>query len=147
LPPGFYVKSIKSGDTDLLAAGLDLTSGAPGDLDVVLSPNAGQVTGLVQDAQSQPVAGATVVLIPQDQERREQQRDYRVATTDQAGGFNLTSVVPGDYRVYAWEDVESGAYFDPEFMKPVESRGEKISLHEKDQVILQLAVIPADANR
>lgn len=144
LPDGFYVKSIKSGDTDVQANGLDLTNGPPGDLDVVVSPNAGQVVGLVQDPKTmQPVSGATVVLIPQDQERRNQQRDYRIATTDQSGGFNLTSVVPGEYQVYAWEDVEAGAYFDPEFMQSIESQGQKLSLHEKDQAILQLTVIPA----
>jgi hypothetical protein len=146
LPAGFYVKSLKTGDTDILASGLDLINGAPGDVDVVLSPNASQVAGLVQNPDTQqPVAGATVVLIPQDKERREQQRDYRIATTDQSGGFNLSSVVPGEYQVYAWEDVESGAYFDPEFMTPIESKGQKISLHEKDQLSLQLTVIPADA--
>jgi protocatechuate 3,4-dioxygenase beta subunit len=146
LPQGFYLKSIKSGDTDVLASGLDLTNAAPGDLEVVLSSNAAQVAGLVQDPQTtQPVAGATVVLIPQDKERRDQQRDYRVTTTDQSGGFNLMSLVPGDYQIYAWEDVETGAYFDPDFVKPVESKGQKISLHEKDQLTLQLVPIPADA--
>lgn len=143
LPQGFYIKSIKSGDTDVLANGLDLVNGAPGDVDVVLSPKAGQVTGLVQDPQTnQPVTGATLVLIPADKERRDRQRDYRVATTDQSGGFNLTSVVPGEYQVYAWDDIEAGAYFDPDFINPFESKTQKIVVRENDQLMLQIPVIP-----
>src|SRR5207249_9923056 len=72
LPDGFYLKAVRSGEADLLASGLDVTAGQPAPLQVVLSPHAGQLTGAVQNpATSQPAPGATVVLIPQEKDRRD----------------------------------------------------------------------------
>ncbi|HXP87350.1 MAG TPA: carboxypeptidase-like regulatory domain-containing protein [Bryobacteraceae bacterium] len=146
LPEGYYAKSIRSGDTDVLTNGLDLVSGAPGNLDVVLSPNAGQATGTVQNPKTQqPMPGATVVLIPTERERNGQQTYYKTATTDQSGSFTLKSIVPGEYKAYAWEDIETGAYFDPDFMKAVEGKGEAVSVRESSQLNLQLTMIPSDS--
>ena len=41
-------------------------------------------------------------------------------------------LTPGEYKVYAWEDVEMGAYMDPDFMKPIESKGEGLTLRRVD---------------
>jgi hypothetical protein len=48
--------------------------------------------------------------------------DPKVITADQNAAINLAGVPPGDYKAYAWEDVEAGGYMDPEFMKPIERR-------------------------
>jgi hypothetical protein len=125
LPEGYYVKSARSGDTDVLATGLDLVSAVPGNLEIVVSPNAGQATGIVQNPKTQqPMPGVTVVLIPTERERTGQQTYYKTATTDQTGSFTLKSIVPGEYKAYAWDDIESGAFFDPDFMKTFEGKGE-----------------------
>ncbi len=144
LPDGFYVKSIRSGTTDILTSGLDVTSGPPEPLQVVLSAKAGQVTGTVQDAKTQqPAPNATVVLIPQDQARRDRGFDYKTANTDQSGNFTVKNLVPGEYKAYAWEDIEPGAWMDPDVVKPVESKGESLSVQEGDRVTIQLTLIPA----
>jgi hypothetical protein len=39
-------------------------------------------------------------------------------------------VAPGDYGVFAWADVESGAWQDPEFMRLYEGRGVSIRMGE-----------------
>jgi hypothetical protein len=145
LPSGAYVKSAHSEQTDVLVSGLN-TEVPPAPVEVLLSPNAAQVTGSVQNRDTgNPVPGATVVLIPQEKERREQQTYYKQVSSDQNGGFTFKDVVPGEYKVYAWEDLESGAYMDPEFMKPIESKGEPLALREKDQKSVQLTMIPADS--
>ncbi|HEV3331136.1 MAG TPA: carboxypeptidase regulatory-like domain-containing protein [Bryobacteraceae bacterium] len=146
LPDGFYVKSIKSGDTDVQAAGLDITRGAPQPLEVVLSPNAGSLSGAVQNPNTkQPAPGATVVLVPQEKERRDQPQYYKTTTTDQNGKYTLKSLVPGEYKVFAWEDMEPGAYLDPDFLKPVDSKAEAVSIRENDQKTAALTMIAADA--
>ena len=48
---------------------------------------------------------------------------------------------PGQYKVYAWREVESGAYMDSEFVGPVESRGQALTIHEGSQENLQLKLI------
>lgn len=138
LPDGFYVKSVSFGGQDALLSGLNLSSGAASPLDIVLAPNAGQATGVVQNDQQQPAPGVTVVLIPQERERKEQMQYYKTATTDAAGSFAFKNLDPGHYKAYAWKEVESGAYMDPEFVGPVENRGETVSIHEGSQENLQV---------
>ena len=141
LPDGFYVKSVSLGGQDALLAGLNLSSGGAGPIDIVLAPNAGQAAGVVQNDQQQPAPGVTVVLIPQERERKEQTQYYRTATTDAAGSFTFKNLDPGQYKVYAWKEVESGAYMDPDFVGPVENRGASLTIREGSQESLQVKLI------
>ena len=83
----------------------NLTSGAGGQVEIVLGQNAGVIEGVVQNEKQQPAAGATVVLIPQSG-RRDHLQLYKNASTDQHGRFTLKNLEPGDYKLFAWEDVE-----------------------------------------
>jgi hypothetical protein len=113
-------------------------------VEIVVSPNAGEVAGSVQNPESQqPAPGASIALIPQEKERRERASGYFSASTDQYGRFAFKSVPPGEYKAYAWEDLEPGAYFDPDFMKPLADKGESVTVREKSQTSLQLKMIPA----
>jgi hypothetical protein len=146
LPEGFYVKSVRSANLDVLAAGLEIAGISPAPLDVVLSPNAGQVAGTVLDSRTQKAAAMMmVVLVPQEKERRDREAFYQTATTDSSGQFTFKSVTPGEYRVYAWEEAEYGAWMDPDFMKPLESRGEAVSIQEGGRQAIQVNLIPADS--
>jgi protocatechuate 3,4-dioxygenase beta subunit len=147
LPSGAYVKSVRSDQIDVLAAGLDLSGGAPpAAIDIVISSRGATVTGTVQNEKTaNPAPGATVVLIPEEKERRDQQYYVRNVAADQQGAFSLTGVPPGAYRLYAWEDVETGAWSDPDFMKAFDGKGESVTLREGDQKPVPLKLIPVDA--
>ena len=56
-------------------------------------------------------------------------------------------MVPGEYKVYAWEDVESSAWMDPDFMKPLEAKGEPVTVGESAQANVQVNLIPADSEK
>ena len=43
--------------------------------------------------------------------------------TDQEGRFTLRGITPGDYRIFAWEDIEPFAYFDAAVVKQYEAAG------------------------
>ena len=146
LPEGFYVKSLRSANLDVMAGGLDVAAGSPAPLEVVLSPHAGQVTGTVMDPKTQKAAAMMmVVLVPQEKERRDREAFYQTATTDFSGQFSFKSVTPGEYRVYAWEEAENGAWMDPDFLKPLESRGEAVSVQESGRHAIQVNLISADS--
>ncbi|MGD0496921.1 MAG: carboxypeptidase regulatory-like domain-containing protein [Bryobacteraceae bacterium] len=146
LPEGFYVKSIRSGDDDVLLQGLEVEGAAPEPLDILVSPHAGQVTGSVQNPTTQqPAAQAIVALVPQEKDRRDQPSFYRQVSSDASGGFTFKSLPPGQYKVFAWEDVESGAWMDPDFIKPLEDKGEAVTLAESGQESVQVKLIPAGA--
>lgn len=63
-----------------------------------------------------------MVLVPQEKERRDRAEYYKTTTTDQNGNYTLKGLVPGEYKAYAWEDVEPGAYLDSDFLKPIEEQ-------------------------
>jgi len=144
LPDGYYIKSIRAGDEEVRDSGLDMTSGPAGPLTVTIGPGAGEIDGTVQNDKQDPAAGALVVLVPDDARRRERRDSYHTATTDQYGRFTLKGVDPGEYKLYAWDDLESGAYMDPDVMKPYESQGVAMSIHENSRETAQLKLIPAD---
>ncbi|MBI5086969.1 MAG: carboxypeptidase regulatory-like domain-containing protein [Acidobacteria bacterium] len=148
LPDGFYTKSIHAGEADVLYSGVDLTSRAPAEVEILVSPKAGLVFGVVRNPDAnQPAPGATVVLVPNDKQRLAIPAFYHQAASDQRGRFNFKNVAPGDYKVYAWEDVESTAWMDPEFMKPLESKGEAVTVAENAQATVQINLIPARSER
>src|ERR1039458_3300224 len=121
LPGSLYLKSMRAGNADVLADGLDLTGGGGASLDGVIGVNAPQIAGPVQNPTTQqPAMAATFVLIPQEKERREVSLFYFTTSTDQSGNFTFSRVTPGEYKAYAWDEVESGAWFDPDFLKPIE---------------------------
>lgn len=144
LPPTFYVKSIRIGDADALDAGLDLTRGAAGVLDILVSPNGGEVDGAVAGANGQLASGATVVLVP-DAARRERMELFKTTATDTSGHFSLKGISPGEYKLFAWEDIEAGAYQDPEFLQPFENQGENVTIREGSRENRQLKLIPAES--
>ncbi len=140
LPAGCYVKSIRAEAVDVQAAGLDISNGNISPVEIVISPNAAQVSGTVQDDRTgQPFPNALIVLVPQDSVAQGRTDVYRQASSDQAGSFQVKSVPPGSYKVYAFEDLEPFAYYDPAFLK--QYSGEPVDLKENDQAKLQLKVI------
>jgi hypothetical protein len=144
LPEDFYVKSIRLGERDVLETGFDFTPGTKDVLTLVLNPNGGQIEGSVQNANGEPAAGARVTLIP-DAGHRSFSRYYKTSDTDQSGHFSIKGVAPGEYKIYAWEDIENGAYQDPDFVKPHESDGQSVSIKEHAHESVQLKAIPAES--
>jgi hypothetical protein len=146
LPDGFYVKAARSGDDDVLLSGLNVKGASPEPVRIVISPRAGQVAGAVRNPNTQqPAAEAVVVLVPQEEERIEQAAYYQQANSGQDGRFTFKNLPPGQYKVFAWEDVESGAWMDPNFIKPVADKGVSVKVDESGQESADVKLIPADA--
>jgi Carboxypeptidase regulatory-like domain len=136
-----YLKSARFGGVDALERGLDLSRGdPPGPLEVVLSPAGGHIEGVALKENQPPAAGATVALAP-DAQRRSQAHLFRSAVADQYGRYVLRGIPPGEYRLFAWEDVEPGAWLDPDFLSEYEKRGETVSVDERGRYTVQLKAI------
>jgi protocatechuate 3,4-dioxygenase beta subunit len=145
LLPAYYVKSVRMGDVDALEAGLDTSQGAAGTLEITISGNGGQIEGTAADSKQKPASGAVVALVPDDP-RRERLMLFKTTVTDTTGHFSITGVAPGEYKLFAWEQIEEGAYQDPEFLKPYENQGQAVTIREGSRETAQLKVISsADA--
>ena len=135
-----YVKSMRWGRTDVLADGLHTWSAAQGPLEVVISLNGAELEGTVRDNSREPVVNVTVVAVPEG-DNRDRRELYKSASTDRSGHFLFPGMVPGDYTVYAWYDVERGAWQNPEFLRAFEGRGRFVRLREGQNDPLELTVI------
>ena len=142
-----YLKRVTLGGQDVLKPGLDLTYGtAHGTLDVLLGTGAGRVDGSVVDEQGNPAPGARVALVPAPTLRSRTDL-YRTTITDQYGNYTLGGIVPGEYKLFAWQDAPAGAYEDPDFLRPFEGDGVPVTVLERGQLTLHLSAIPSRRNR
>ena len=125
LPENHYVKTIRVGEADALADGARILPGMQ--LDVVVSAKSARVTGSVTNEKGEPVGSASVVLFAP---KAPPSRRLRMASVDQQGQFSLSGIAPGDYYLAALDEIESGVFWDPEFLVKHEKLIEKISLRE-----------------
>jgi hypothetical protein len=145
LPRGSYLKSARLGGADLLNGGLRIDSSPNGALDIVLGTSPGTVDATVVDDRQLPVAAMTVALVPEGAQQKRLDV-YRNATSDASGKIHLDNVVPGDYRIYAWESVENGAWTDPDFMRAYQNNGTTLHVGEGGQATTNVRLIPYRAN-
>jgi hypothetical protein len=143
LPDGAYVKSITFGDQDALANELDLRQGATGSVQITIGLAAAQVSATVHDDKGDPVQGVHVTVIAKESNGRVDLA--KVGETDQNGFAQVHGIVPGEYRVFAWEDIEPGAAADEEFLKPFLSLGTPVKLAASGKESLQLTLITREA--
>ena len=142
LPENYFVKSARLDGVDVLTAGVTVdTKQAPGSLEIVVSPNGANVDGVISKDQ-QPFQGATVTLIP-DPPHRAERRLFKSTTTDQNGHFLLQGLSPGDYKVFAWEKIEPGAYTSADYLQPYENLGESVHISEGSHNSVHLDLIPS----
>jgi hypothetical protein len=142
MPPEFYLKSVRVGGEEFVETGLPIPAKAGGQLDLVLSAAGARVEGQVLDSDSLPVSGAYVALVPTGARRRAHSSFFRSVTTDAAGRFAISGIPPGDYKLFSWDDVEPGAWQDPEFLAPYEDRGTSVQLSESAIRSVELKLLP-----
>jgi hypothetical protein len=143
-PQGTWLKSVRAGDQEVTESGIDLNAGVPGSIDVVLAFGTGTISGTVQDEKQRPAPGSILTLVPDPM--KEGRYDLsRMATADQNGRFLLPNIPPGEYKLLAWEDIEPGRAMDPDFLKPFETKAQKVSVRPNGQHQASLTQISAEA--
>jgi hypothetical protein len=141
VPPRLYVKSLKLGPTEILNSRLQI-DGQTGPLEIVLSANGGKASGRVLDATSRPVVGSRVVLVPAPSPRTRLDL-YKTAITDSSGRWEVEGIAPGEYRIFAWEEIEADAWQDAEVLRLYETQGRRLTVYEGEKHELTLRVIPS----
>ncbi len=106
--PPYYVKSAMLGGRDMSRDPVPLLQ-ATGPVVVTLGDDAGSVQGQIQDANGDAVPGW--VMLKRDP------RPPIMAPAGADGRFKIGGVAPGDYTVYAWDDLQQVEYADPEWMR------------------------------
>jgi hypothetical protein len=137
-PRPLYVKSARLGQTDITES-FRVAANAADQIEIVLTPDPAAVGGGAISSRGGPAANTTVVLVPNVARKRFDL--YRSVVTGADGRFRFQNLTPGDYKLFAWDDVETGAWQDPDFIRAFESKGVLVRLAEKSNEDVQLNVI------
>jgi hypothetical protein len=143
LPDSLWIKSATFAGNEITGDELHISDGMRGPLRIVLAGNGAQISGTVT-ANGQPCS-ATVVLVPAAQELRGSPQLFRVTHASERGVFNLKSVRPGTYKLFAFQEIAPFAWLDPEQLMPVENLGQAFTVGEGESAQLDLTAIPPDA--
>lgn len=148
LPPGTYLKSVRFGGQDVTKTAIDLTSVQTAQLDVLLSPNAAEVKGVVHDTSpdgnGQPVTGVQVTLWTPGIPAEDTAGFSKDLLTDENGQFDFTFLPPGEYRIAAWEKIDPGLSSVPEFRGKFDTQAVTVKVNELDHQTVDAPLITRD---
>jgi hypothetical protein len=133
-----YIRNITYEANDILNFPWHLTGAGNGTIEIVRRSGSARLTGTAINARSEPAA-ARVVLLPEARFRSDL---YRSVAADRNGRFTFSDIEPGDYRLFAFEVLETGAEFDPEFMKSYELQGSGIHIAESMTNNMDIRTVP-----
>ncbi len=135
LPKGGYLKSMTLGDEDVLRKDMVITGPTAARLEIVLSAAGAELSGQVEDA------GATTVLLAPQGDNAAVLSFYGVTGVDDQGAFHFRGLTPGVYKLYAFDDLEQGAWMDPSFLTPFAEQGTVVELQEGPNTAVHVALI------
>jgi beta-lactamase regulating signal transducer with metallopeptidase domain len=143
LPPDLYVSDVRLGPVSVFDTGFEVGREPLAPLQVALRSGAGIVEGVVRDGFNKPVSNATVVIIPPDV-RRDNRVLYKTATSDATGKFTVRGVAPGGYKLFAFEGLAGGEFYNSRFLAKYEFRGKSINVTQGGTTTESLTVIESN---
>jgi hypothetical protein len=146
LPPGTYVKSVRFGDQDVTKAPFRLTAGDSGTLNIVLSPNAGEIVATVHDADGLIRPSVYVSLWTPGLPAEGAPDFTKIEVNDRDGKVKFTNLPPGEYRIAAWEGGDQILYqaMLPEVRIKLDSKGAAVKLDEGGRASIDAPLIAPD---
>jgi uncharacterized protein (DUF2141 family) len=136
-PDTCYVKSIQYAGADVTEEGVQMTNG--GTIDVTISAGAGQMD-LVVMTKDDKVAASAQVLIMRDG------TPWQSRNTDENGMISIKGLKPGDYKVLAWEDVDSQQLWDTDYLRKFQNDFKTVKISSNGHEAVQVKAIPPDSN-
>jgi hypothetical protein len=126
---------------------IDLGRISDGTLEIVLKAKPASVQGAIQSDTKVDTSRTTVLLIPDTADPDTREAETSEATFDQNGTFSIARVMPGEYRLFAFQDLPEDAWKDADFWGAMKDQGTPVKLEEGDRKALQLPLIsPADTS-
>jgi hypothetical protein len=143
LPEDLWVKTESFAGNEVPAGELVANESTRGELRIVLAGNGAQISGTAT-FDNQPCR-ATVVLVPAAPELRAFHQFYRVTNASEHGTFSLKGVRPGSYMLFAFQEIEPFAWFNPELLHAVESMGVPMVVNKSDNVTRDVVAISPES--
>ena len=96
-------------------------------LELVLSIGAGRLHGTVESSAGAPPPRADVVLVPQFS-RRQNAMFFDRTVTDAKGEFNFDGIAPGEYKVFAFDQLSDSAERNAQFLAQYETLSTTVNI-------------------
>jgi len=143
-----FIKSVRYGTSENTSREVNITPGVNASLEVTLSSRGGHITGMATTSDGLPGSAVWVVLVT-DAANRNKYWLYKSANTDQNGIFEFRGIVPGQYELFSWDQVDQGAWEDPAFIKTFDDKrqGENVTIREGETKVANITTIHVDAQQ
>jgi len=128
LPADAYVSETRLDSRNVSDDGIiNIAGDSQLNMEVTISRGGGTIQGTVQDAKHNPVPAVRITLIP-DAPRMGNLLQYKTTNSTAMGTFTLNGVAPGTYKLFAWEQIPTGAEQDSDFMREYDLLGTSINV-------------------
>lgn len=145
LPPGVYVKSVRMGGQDVMHSFLDLSSGASGPIEIVLSNKAANLTLSLPAAQTQ-LPQTPVALWPAAPDRTIASGGVRMMILNPQSPGRVQGLAPGDYHAAIFEEGAPQEFANvPEFLARFNAAAAKVTIKEGETGTIEPKVISREA--
>ena len=125
-----YIKGARLGAADLLNSTVRVDGPTGNPLEIRLDPDVGILDVVVLDEKREPANGVQLVLVP-DPPKRDRLDLYQTMATDALSGrVRIKNIEPGDYKLFSWEYLDTGAYQNLDFIRRYEDLGTRVHIGE-----------------
>lgn len=138
---GVYLKTVRMGSQPLAQPRIDAAEKLE-PLTVVLGADVGELEGIVKNSKGDLVPRARVDAIA-DGDHAKRPDFNRSTFSDEKGLFKIADLPPGQYQIFAWENVPDGAPQDPEFRKPFGNQAIAVTIPPSARVHSNITAISA----
>jgi hypothetical protein len=133
LSSDLYISGIRQGGRDIRDEGTVEVRQYTPPIEITVSTGAGKIHGVAEGR-------AHVVLIPQHS-RRQNVMFYDRVVTDAKGEFRFEGIAPGEYKVFAFEQLPDTAEQNPEFIARYETLGQSVTVNSGATVETRVRVL------
>jgi hypothetical protein len=123
---GWYVESAQCGNTNLLTEDLIVGPSTNCSVEVTLRNDAGTLNGTIKS--SGGVESGTVLLVPVRRRNVVQAVGFYSATPSAQPQFSTSSLAPGEYLVFAFDNIDGVEYSNPEALQPYISQATAVTI-------------------
>jgi hypothetical protein len=115
LPAGYYLKDVRQNGATVSDVFVDFRPDRKDQLDITITPGAGEMNGIVVNDRREPLAGSTGVLLPDPLPF--EVGNYFPFTADKDGKFTVRNIRPDKYRIYVFDGLAMGELPDLEMYR------------------------------
>jgi hypothetical protein len=109
-------------------------------LEITIASGAGIIQGTVEAPGGGVPVHADIVLVPQ-MARRANVMFYDRTVIDDKGQFKFQGIAPGEYRVFAFEQLADTAEQNPAFLARYETLGHAVTVNSKSTTEIRVRVL------